>query len=98
MGILSQLQDPTPCIYISRNYQIVCAQVRGFWAHLETATNERQQAMFRMLNTHLKHLAQRVETAVGELLEVMGPLHPFLCLLPAPAMLLSLPSQDRCHV
>ena len=45
--------------------------MRGFWALLETATNERQQAMFRMLNTHLKHLAERVEAAVGELLEVI---------------------------
>lgn len=45
-------------------------QVRGFWAQLEAATNERQQAMFRVLNVHLKHLAQRVEAAVGEILEV----------------------------
>ena len=45
-------------------------QVRGFWAQLEAATNERQQAMFRVLNGHLKHLAQRVEAAVGEILEV----------------------------
>ena len=61
--------------------QFVCAQVRGFWALLETATNERQQAMFRMLNMHLKHLAERVETAVGELLEVMRAFVP----LPGPA-------------
>lgn len=45
-------------------------QVRGFWAQLEAATNERQQAMFRVLNAHLKHLAQRVEAAVGDILEV----------------------------
>ena len=45
-------------------------QVRGFWGQLEAATNERQQAMFRMLNAHLKHLAQRIEAAVGEILEV----------------------------
>ena len=49
---------------------MIYLQVRAFWAQLEAATNERQQAMFRMLNVHLKHLAQRVETAVGELLEV----------------------------
>lgn len=49
---------------------MICLQVRAFWAQLEAATNERQQAMFRILNTHLKHLAQRIETAVGELLEV----------------------------
>ena len=55
--------------------------MRGFWAHLETATNERQQAMFRTLNTHLKRLAERVETAVGELLEVMRASAP----LPGPA-------------
>ena len=45
-------------------------QVRGFWAQLEAATNERQQAMFRVLNKHLARLAQRVETVVGDLLEV----------------------------
>ena len=48
----------------------ICVQVRGFWAQLEAATNERQQAMFRMLNVHLARLAQRVETVVGDLLEV----------------------------
>ena len=48
-------------------------QVRGFWAQLEAATNERQQAMFRMLNVHLARLAQRVETVVGDLLEVSAP-------------------------
>ena len=47
-----------------------CLQVRGFWAQLEAATNERQQAMFRMLNVHLARLGQRVETVVGDLLEV----------------------------
>jgi hypothetical protein len=45
-------------------------QVRDFWHALEAATNERQQAMFRLLNRHLKRLAQRVEVAVGEALEV----------------------------
>ena len=51
-------------------------QVRGFWAQLEAATNERQQAMFRVLNKHLARLAQRVETVVGDLLEVCAlPLH-----------------------
>ena len=52
-------------------------QVRGFWAQLEAATNERQQAMFRMLNAHLNRLAQRVETVVGDLLEVhtLPPMH-----------------------
>ena len=50
--------------------ECICVQVRGFWAQLEAATNERQQAMFRVLNTHLARLAQRVETVVGDLLEV----------------------------
>lgn len=45
-------------------------QVREFWHALEEATNERQQAMFQLLNSHMKRLAQRVEAAVGEALEV----------------------------
>ncbi len=45
--------------------------MRDFWHALEAATNERQQAMFRLLNHHMKRLAQRVETAVGEALEVV---------------------------
>ncbi len=44
--------------------------MRDFWHALEAATNERQQAMFRLLNRHLKRLTQRVEVAVGEALEV----------------------------
>ncbi|CAL8468472.1 g8012 [Coccomyxa elongata] len=47
------------------------AEVRDFWHALEAATNERQQAMFRLLNHHMKRLAQRVEAAVGEALEVV---------------------------
>jgi hypothetical protein len=46
------------------------AQVRDFWHVLEAATNERQQAMFRLLNKHLLRLSQRVETAVGDILDV----------------------------
>ena len=73
--------DVILCMDTGNSPQFVCAQVRGFWALLETATNERQQAMFRMLNMHLKHLAERVEAAVGELLEVMRAFVP----LPGPA-------------
>ena len=83
-GHPSSIFDLITCKDVDSSQWLVCVQVRGFWAHLETATNERQQAMFRMLNTHLKHLAERVETAVGELLEVR---RAFLGLLLAPAML-----------
>ena len=44
--------------------------MREFWAALEAATNERQAAMFGVLNAHLATLGRRIEAAVGELLDV----------------------------
>ena len=95
MGVCWSSYDSRSCCKIERNcpksvcehaapHQRSCTslQVRGFWAQLEAATNERQQAMFRMLNVHLERLAKRVETVVGDLLEVcasspMPPLPQF---------------------
>ena len=53
-----------------RMESLVLGQVREFWHDLEAATNERQAAMFRMLNGHLTRLGRRIEAAVGELLDV----------------------------
>lgn len=58
--------------------------MREFWHELESATNERQAAMFGLLNGHLARLGARVEAAVGGLLHVR--LEPAaLCLAPPSA-------------
>ncbi|KAK9830273.1 hypothetical protein WJX72_010744 [[Myrmecia] bisecta] len=52
------------------------AEVGEFWQQLERATNERQHTLFRRINTHLQALSQRIEAAVGEVLEVrLEPAH-----------------------
>ena len=40
-----------------------CAQVREFWHELESATNERQAAMFGLLNGHLARQAPSSESS-----------------------------------
>ena len=45
-------------------------QVRDFWQDVETATNERQRAMFQCINRRLDSLSRQIEATVGDVLDL----------------------------